>query len=1116
MHLKKRHRKQNAIALAIVAATATLMLALFLVGSQLLRLRTGEVQDASMTQAAQVRTNGAALAFAHALSENWRQVVWLSRAIEEGDEVDIAETLGALVQDHRRISWAGFVSPEGTVLAASRNLLLGADVSARPWFQAGLRGDHAGDVHEAVLLNDLLGGSQEEPLRFLDFARPVIDPDGTRLGVVAVHIDAAWAQAYLNEIADSLQVELFIVDDALQVKFATDPLLDGALNLWALEQVGTVFSGGLEVWPDGRRYHSAVVRDLHQGLMPDFGWRLVGRLDPMSYSGIVGRIPSDVEAMLSREGAARMLRGVLGALALGVVGLTALAIFLRQSLDREAGRAQSVGHQLARSQRRFSVIAESAALPIATLRDGIYHSANPAAVRLLGYERETELTGRAFLDVSPAGESQDDGGLQEWSDFEDALHSAQTLRIGWQHERPDGQVAHLDVLLCEVPTEAGTEVIAIMQDMTSRHAADALLRDYQSHLERAVAERTEQLEQKRMEQQAILNAAMVGIAVLRDGVIVQTNPPLLRKFALNQPANDANVQWHLLKALILPGDRAAAAADAFARSEAYHFEDTLERQDGTHFRARVTVAPLYPSDPAAGAVWVVRDVTDEREAELATRQSKDIADQAGQLKMQFLATISHEIRTPLNAVLGFMDLAAEESDPAERLRHIDKARRSGRQVAGLLNDLLDLSRAESGRMEIESIRFDLAELAHECLESVAPLIGSKEVELVLDIAPDLPAELLGDPLRLRQILGNYLSNAAKFTASGEIVLSVTGQHVEGDEWRLRLAVADTGIGLSDEQTAVLFSSFTQADKSTARLYGGTGLGLAICKQLAGLMGGSVGVQSVRGKGSVFWIELPLIAAGTAPIAPPDEEQGAAYLAVACPRLADSVARALQSVGLMLVDEPRADAVTIMDDREIEARGLSPGTFAPGPGIFLSRSMAETVSPRTIMLRKPVSPWVLVNRAQFMLQQPTGTVFFQQNQPVEAFHDRPWALVADDSPMLRDLSEQLLNRLGFQVTTVENGAAAVQAVLDNAFDVVFMDHQMPVVDGIEATRRIRALGTSRASVPIIGVSGTDSPELRRLCLAVGMDEFLLKPIARKDVQRVLRDGPLSRVSSRKGS
>ncbi|MGP9805419.1 ATP-binding protein [Paracoccus sp. NSM] len=1080
------------------------MLGLFVAGSQLLRLRTGEVQDASMVQAANVRSNGAALAFAHAMSENWRQVVWLSEVIARNADIDLNETLSALVQDHRRISWAGFVTPDGTVQAASHGLLVGADVSERLWFQTGLRGDHAGDLRDAVLLSDLLGGTPDEPLRFLDFARPVVDPSGATIGVVAIHIDGAWAADFLSEIADSLEIELFIVDDDRQVKFATDTLEDDSLNLWALEEAGTNFTGGLEVWPDGRRYHSAVVRDLNLGLTPDFGWRLVGRLDPVSFEAIARRIPSEVEAMLSRDGAARMLRGVLGALALGVIGLTALAIFLRHWVDREAGRARATGYLLDRSQRRLAVIAESAALPIATLRDGVYHTANPAAVRLLGREREGDLVGRAFLDISPAGEMQQERGLQEWADFEDVLHTAQSMRVGWKHRRPDGQIAHLDVLLCEVPAENGVEVIAILQDMTSRHEADALLRDYQSHLERAVAERTEQLERKRMEQQAILNAAMVGIAVLREGVIVQTNPQLLRKFALHQTVSEVGVQWHLLKSLILPDDRAAAAADAFLRNEAYHFEDTLERQDGTNFRARVTVAPLDPAEPAAGAVWVVRDVTDEHEAGLATRKSKDIAEQAVQLKMQFLSTISHEIRTPLNAVLGFMDLAADEDDPARRSDHIAKARRSGRQVAGLLNDLLDLSRAESGRMEIETVPFHLADLAHECLESVVPAIGSAEVELVLDISPDLPAEMLGDPLRLRQILGNYLSNAAKFTNSGEIVLSVSGQHVAGDEWRLRLAVSDTGIGLSEDQAARLFSNFAQADKSTARLYGGTGLGLAICKQLAGLMGGEVGVDSAKGRGSHFWIELPMAATVPQPMTAQDPPRGAAYLAVACPRLAESLKRALHRVGLSLLTAPQADAVTIMDDREIKARGWSPETFAPGPGILLSRSMTEAVGPQTIMLRKPVNPLVLVNRAQFVLHQPSGAVVAQEVTARDARAGRPHALVADDSPMLRDLSQQLLERLGFEVTTAENGAAAVQAVLDQAFDVIFMDHQMPVVDGIEATRRIRALGTSRAGVPIIGVSGTDSPELRRLCLAVGMDEFLLKPIARKDVEKVLKE------------
>jgi signal transduction histidine kinase len=272
---------------------------------------------------------------------------------------------------------------------------------------------------------------------------------------------------------------------------------------------------------------------------------------------------------------------------------------------------------------------------------------------------------------------------------------------------------------------------------------------------------------------------------------------------------------------------------------------------------RLRAQALDPSQPmAGGAIWVAEDVGERRRAEQELAEAKRQAEAANEAKSSFLATMSHEIRTPLNGVLGLARLLQDPAlAPARRQDYLAHLVHAAEGLAGIVSDVLDLSKIEAGELEIEHIDFDLHEMLHKVFRSFALLGQERGLDMHLEIDPDLPPRVLGDPLRLRQILANYLSNALKFTPEGHITL-----HATTSAAGVRLTVADTGPGVTPAQQVRLFRPFSQADSSTTRRFGGTGLGLSICRELAGRMGGTVGVDSTPGEGSRFWVDLPLATA----------------------------------------------------------------------------------------------------------------------------------------------------------------------------------------------------------------------------------------------------------------
>lgn len=375
-------------------------------------------------------------------------------------------------------------------------------------------------------------------------------------------------------------------------------------------------------------------------------------------------------------------------------------------------------------------------------------------------------------------------------------------------------------------------------------------------------------ERERLEREAILHTASIGIALTRDQRFVLANPCLERLCGWPEGSlagQLGRVVWGSDEEYAKVG---AMLAPRLARGEVVEFETSIYRRDGSSFLARLTVNPIDPLRPRdGGTVWIVEDVTGQRQAEAALARARDEAEAANRAKSAFLANTSHELRTPLNGMIGLARLARDPAlDEARRRQYLDQIGDSAQSLAAIISDILDLSKIESGKLALETAVFDLGALLHTLQLGYTMLADAHGLTLVLEVEPGAGGHVIGDPLRVRQILSNFLSNALKFTEHGSIRMRVT----RVDAQLLRFEIHDTGVGIDDATMARLFRPFTQADESTTRRFGGTGLGLSICRELASLMGGRVGADSALGQGSCFWAMLPLPAAAPPAQASADE------------------------------------------------------------------------------------------------------------------------------------------------------------------------------------------------------------------------------------------------------
>jgi two-component system sensor histidine kinase/response regulator len=569
----------------------------------------------------------------------------------------------------------------------------------------------------------------------------------------------------------------------------------------------------------------------------------------------------------------------------------------------------------------------------------------------------------------------------------------------------------------------------------------------------------------------------------------------------------------------------APQIEGVLRGEPQSYERAENAPDGRRVQTWVQMLPDRREGAVHGCFVLASDVTPARMSERrllelndALTQARDRAEQASAAKSAFLANMSHEIRTPMNAIIGLTHLLQREPLTAGQRARLDKVADAAHHLLDLINDILDLSKIEAGKLTLEAVDFALDEL----LARTVALVGDKAREkgLELDVDTDgLPPVLRGDPTRLAQALVNLLGNAVKFTEHGRIVLRarVLAQRAQGS--RLRFDVVDTGIGIEPERLAGLFQAFEQADSSTTRRFGGTGLGLAITSRLAEMMGGEVGVESTPGQGSRFWFVAEFGAAALAQAAlRPGLMSGLRALVVdEHTQSRERIAELLRELGLRTqgagsvvaalgvleaaraaaepFDVVVADAAMAQLDRLAAARG-SAGESAPALVVVGAPPLPEPPGIDRVLVR-PLGPSLLHDCLVGLLVErvPGGRASGPTAEHEAALAERHpgvRVLLAEDNAINQDVAVELLHAVGIEVDVAVDGAEALQMAGRNDYALILMDVQMPRLDGLQATRALRAL-PGRRDVPVLAMTANAFAEDRQACLAAGMNDHVAKPV-----------------------
>ncbi len=806
------------------------------------------------------------------------------------------------------------------------------------------------------------------------------------------------------------------------------------------------------------------------------------------------------------------------------------------SLVLEAADRRKAEDALRENEEKYRGLFESSqdAIMILSPPEWRFTACNPATVTLFGARSVEHFTTLGPWDVSPL--VQPDGELSATKAPKMILQAMQdgSHFFEWTHKKIDGQNFLATVLLTRITLRGQTSLQGTVRNVSEQKRAEAALRDLSSF------------------QKAMLdNAGHAIISATPDGIIRLFNPAaesLLGYRAEELVGKQTPAVFHdpeevAARARLFSAELGVQIEPGFKvfiekaqRGLPNEHEWTYIRKDGTRLTVLLNITALRNADgQTTSFLGIASDITPLKIVEQELISAKDAAEAASGAKSQFLANMSHEIRTPMNGVLGLAALLQQTPLTPKQQRLTDTIVRSGRSLLDIINDILDFSKIEAGKLELERTDFHLRMLIDDVLELFAAPAHQKHLELIGDVADTVPAFVKGDPARLRQVLINLIGNAIKFTAQGEVVLSVVSVADAEDHSVLCFSVKDSGIGITPDALRSIFHPFSQADGSTTRKYGGTGLGLAIAKQLVAFMGGEIWAESQAGSGATFLFTVHLSHSHLSTTDAPCSKQ------------------ALPSQRILVVDDnPTARRAL---DRQLRTWGLTSTVAESGPlamqllrkaaeeelpfdtvvidlempgmnGLDVVHAIGDTLRhqpPRVILmtpvervdaaeddmgliagtLTKPIRPSDL-HRA--LSGQPV-TVPSPARRPVqeERTSAKPQGsiLLAEDNAVNQEVTLGMLEVLGFTATAVENGRLAIDALSADRFSVILMDCQMPEMDGFEATRMIRQQEQPTGTrIPIIALTAHALQGDRELCLAAGMDDYLSKPFTIEQLRTVI--------------
>ncbi len=747
----------------------------------------------------------------------------------------------------------------------------------------------------------------------------------------------------------------------------------------------------------------------------------------------------------------------------------------------------------------------------------IIQEVNPAFCQMSGYKRQ-ELIGQPITFIDAKLAQEDITALIK------SIKQAGGIRFETQLCHQQNHIIDVEVSSSYVEFEDGEQVLFnFARDITERKQATSELRTAK-----------ESAQQQLQRNQLILEGSLDGFYVIgSDTYFKEVNPAFCQMLGysrdelLNMTIDmldtkmGSELSFELISEMI---DKGAI------RFETQHWH----KQD-------------YPIDVEVSANFVqfqdeewrffsfVRDIREQKRTTAELQLAKETAELANSAKSNFLATMSHEIRTPMNGIIGITELLTSTQLDVQQIDYVETVRKSGESLLTIINDILDFSKIEANKLILEVLDFDLRELVEEVLNLFAVKADSQGTELLYEM-PSIAHKLIGDPGRIRQILTNLIGNAIKFTEKGEVLLriSLKSQEANLDIMLLNFEIVDTGIGLTEKQQQQLFQPFSQADTSTTRRYGGTGLGLVITQRLVGMMGGNIGVHSTFGEGSTFWFNLLLkISANPrASLIGVEKLQGLKLLVVednlhnghilqnqaqgwgmtvSIVHTTDKALRALKIAAIqhkpykIIVIDAQLTKTDVVEFIQILSHEYSANHLA----IILLTSLSKTLSQQQALpnliacITKPITQKGLLQALLKAIGQDDKQIVIEEKrQPLTTMPHR--ILLVEDNQTNQKVATIMLQKIGCQVIVANNGIEALQLFESKQFDLIFMDCQMPEMDGFEATHQIRQKNKGNStSIPIIALTANAMEGDAERCLSVGMNAYLSKPVKLGDLESVIK-------------